>query len=159
MRKNNQSLRTQGVSLEDNCDSVEKNVQSQFDAARMALRAAAEPILSLPEAIGILRDQDRAADIEKLQPLVECIARDVDTFSGQVNELDKEFTELRNNRPTKKNHLPRFFASCSDIGMRVIEINERILNTATQTAMDVTTLVGGYDTPSETPPAVEEVQL
>lgn len=151
-RKKNtqQRFSERGVSLEQNCNRAEREVRRFFSSAQKALRAAAEPVISLPESVKILQESGRAEDVDKLMPMVRTIARDVDTFSGQVQKLDAEFKEVVKNRPTEKNALSDHYAKCHNIGMQLLEVNGNILNTVSKSAEDVIGLMKNAIVPTET---------
>jgi len=145
-----------GVSVKAYCAEIERDVANQQIATRTALRAAAEPVVAYPESLDLLQRQGRPKeDLHKLGVLVQSIARDVDHFSAEERKLAEEFEDLKAKRPNHKGRLANHNARAVQVGMRYIDLNERILGTVNKTVEDLTEIIGGEIPANQSAPDAE----
>lgn len=123
-----------------NLERIRSDAKNQRAAVQTSIRAAAEPLLQLPETIELLRIQGRDEDIKKVEVLAKTVARDVDKFSEEFKAVNDSLEELETT-PVKPKHLSRRFSEYMDHGLRFLTLNERVLCTAVKSADQISEIV------------------
>lgn len=146
--KRSPSYRTSNVNHKKKIDEVVESTRGLKDSVAVSLRAAAEPIVQMPAAICMLREQGRVEDVPKILALGTTIAQDFDTFSAERTELDKEFDKILESRPSKNSDLSKHNMDLTMHGLKYIDLNDRITSTLTKSAGDYDEILNKSEEPA-----------
>ena len=134
--KRSPSYRTSNVNHKKSCDEVETSTRGLKDSVSFSLRAAAEPIVQMPQSLQTLKEEGRVEDVPKILALGTTIAQDFDKFSAERTVLDKEFDKILAERPDRKKDLSEHHFKLTMTGLKYIDLNHRITSTLTKSAGD-----------------------
>lgn len=134
--KRSPSYRTSNVNHKKNCDQVEESTRGLKDSVTFSLRAAAEPIVQMPQSIKSLKEQGRNEDVPKILALGKTIAQDFDKFSAERAALDTEFEQIIAAKPARNKDISKHHFSLTMTGLKYIDLNDRITSTLGKSAGD-----------------------
>jgi SMC interacting uncharacterized protein involved in chromosome segregation len=134
--KRSPSYRTSDVDHKKSINEAEEATRGLKDSVSLSLRAAAEPIVQMPNSLKTLQEQGRSGDVKKILALGTTIAQDFDKFSAERAELDTEFDKIVNNPPAKKKDLSKHHMDLTMTGLKYIDLNDRITSTLSKSASD-----------------------
>lgn len=134
--KRSPSYRTSDVNHKKSINDAEEATRGLKDSVSLSLRAAAEPIVQMPNSLKVLKDQGRDGDVKKILALGTTIAQDFDKFSAERTALDAEFDKIVQSPPAKKKDISNHHFKLTMTGLKYIDLNDRITSTLTKSAGD-----------------------
>lgn len=146
--KRSPSYRTSNVNHRKNIDDVEESTRGLKDSVSVSLRAAAEPIVQMPNSVKVLKEQGRNEDVPKILALGKSIAQDFDKFSAERAELDQEFEKIVSSKPDKRKDLSKHHMDLTMHGLKYIDLNDRITSTLTKSAGDYDEILNKSEEPA-----------
>lgn len=146
--KRSPSYRTSNVNHKKKIDEVEESTRGLKDSVTFSLRAAAEPIVQMPESLRTLKEQGRVEDVPKILALGTIIAQDFDKFSAERTVLDTEFDKILKGRPSKNADLSKHNMDLTMHGLKYIDLNDRITATLTKSAGDYDEILNKSEEPA-----------
>jgi hypothetical protein len=136
------------VNHRKNIDDVEESTRGLKDSVSVSLRAAAEPIVQMPNSVKVLKEQGRNEDVPKILALGKSIAQDFDKFSAERAELDQEFEKIVSSKPDKRKDLSKHHMDLTMHGLKYIDLNDRITSTLTKSAGDYDEILNKSEEPA-----------
>jgi hypothetical protein len=136
------------VNHKKNINEAEEATRGLKDSVAFSLRAAAEPIVQMPESLRTLKEQGRVEDVPKIIALGKTIAQDFDKFSAERTTLDEEFDKIIQGKPGQKKDFSKHHMDLTMHGLKYIDLNDRITSTLTKSAGDYDEILNKSEEPA-----------
>lgn len=111
------------------------------DSAHQIIAANAKVIVELPGILNDMKEKDvKDKEVEQVLAVARTIAKDTDSFSNELKEIDEKFTDIKKKGTSNIRVAVKHYTSVLALSTRYCDINTRLTETTSELVDDFTDL-------------------